>query len=296
VGLSYHEAKMLLDARRRGVSFERTLTIGHQSLFLHPIEVKRLHREYLANGPSLPRLLLKDCEWGAYCDSFFHDCLGVATLDILDNSAYEGATLLHDLNQPVPEKLWGKYDAIVDGGSLEHVFNFPVAVASLLRMLRVGGSIFMSVPANNLCGHGFYQFSPELMFRVFSRENGFELLRVVLLQGRFPDVLLSRVLGAYQVTDPAKVGTRVGLMSASPAMMMVEAIKTEECMPFALTPQQSDYVTLWQAKTGAAPSPMKKVLRRMASGLPGSVQRRLRGYYLSWLFSFHNRRFYKKLS
>jgi hypothetical protein len=33
-------------------------------------------------------------------------------------------------------------------------------------------------PANNQMGHGFYQFSPELFFRVFSQENGY-LLRAL---------------------------------------------------------------------------------------------------------------------
>ena len=32
-------------------------------------------------------------------------------------------------------------------------------------------------PANNFFGHGFYQFTPELFFRIFSAANGFEVER-----------------------------------------------------------------------------------------------------------------------
>ena len=41
-------------------------------------------------------------------------------------------------------------------------------------MLTVGGSIFVNTPANNMMGHGFYQFSPELMYRIFAEANGFD--------------------------------------------------------------------------------------------------------------------------
>jgi hypothetical protein len=295
--MSFREAKMLLDARRRGVSFEKTLTIAHQGLYLHPREVKQLRKEYLANDLHPARSPLDGYIWGQYSDSFLHDLLGAAKLDILDNSTYEGATFVHDLNQPVPQALWGKYDAVIECGSLEHVFNFPVAMASLMRMLRVGGSLFLSVPANNLCGHGFYQFSPELMFRVFSPENGFRLVRVVLLKARFPGVELGRTLGVYEVTDPATVRKRVGLLSSFPAMIMVEAIKTEDVTPFTTAPQQSDYVALWRQEKGiTAASGTQTALERLLAHLPDFLRKRLIGHYFNWIYSFRNRRFYRKLS
>ena len=48
----------------------------------------------------------------------------------MDASAFEGANFVHDLNNPIPEELHCKYDAVVDGGTLEHVFNVPVAFAN----------------------------------------------------------------------------------------------------------------------------------------------------------------------
>src|SRR5438477_418150 len=79
----------------------------------------------------------------------------------------------HDMNEPIPDKFKETYTAVLDGGSLEHVFNFPVAIKNCMEMVKVGGHYLAITPANNFFGHGFYQFSPELYFTVLSKENGF---------------------------------------------------------------------------------------------------------------------------
>jgi hypothetical protein len=88
-----------------------------------------------------------------------------------DGSPYEGATFIHDFNNPLPEEITDQYDTVFDGGSLEHIFNVPVALANLMKLTRVGGRLLSVNGANNMLGHGFYQFSPELLFsRVFRAE------------------------------------------------------------------------------------------------------------------------------
>jgi 2-polyprenyl-3-methyl-5-hydroxy-6-metoxy-1,4-benzoquinol methylase len=107
---------------------------------------------------------------GDHADGFCREFLGVAELDSIDYSAYEGATIMHDPNRPLPDELRGKFDAIIECGTLEHVFNFPVAIGNLMEMLKVGGYLFMTTVGNNLFGHGFYQFSAEIMYRIFTIE------------------------------------------------------------------------------------------------------------------------------
>ena len=97
------------------------------------------------------------------------------------------------------------------------------ALSNLMRMTRTGGTLFLSTPANNLCGYGFYQFSPELMFRIFSPVNGFDPPRVTLLEGILPAFELTPVRRVYDVADPSAVRCRVGLRSRNPAMMAVQA-------------------------------------------------------------------------
>jgi hypothetical protein len=45
-------------------------------------------------------------------------------------------------------------------------FNFPVALANAMKMAKIGGHFAARTPANNQCGHGFYQFSPGLFYRI----------------------------------------------------------------------------------------------------------------------------------
>jgi hypothetical protein len=299
MGVNYYEAKTLWEARAAGLRSESMMTIGHQQLFLHPSEVTELLAAYRKNaGPQATSPLL-DYSFGEYFDRFCRDYLGVTRLEIIDYSSYEGATIIHDMNKPIPEKLQDCFDVVLEAGSLEHIFNFPVAIANIMQMAKVGGTVFMTTPANNLCGHGFYQFSPELMFRCFSTENGFEAPRVVFLKAVFPGIELTRTRGVFEVADPATVGCRVGLRSKSPIMMMVQAKKTKHVRPFETTPLQSDYMMMWGKQGSVAQQRPKRtgqeLLKRIVKCLPVSWMRQLQGYRFNLEYSLWNRRFYRKL-
>ena len=62
------------------------------------------------------------------------------------------------LNQPLSADLEEAFTAVVDCGSLEHVFDFPAAVRNCMRMVAVDGHSLSVTPADNWAGHGFYQF------------------------------------------------------------------------------------------------------------------------------------------
>lgn len=283
-----HDARALCRARVRGVSFERTLTVGRLNLFLHPAELSALRSSWLDGVAGLPDgARLARYRLGDYADDFIRQCLGASTVTVIDHSDYEGADRVHDLNQPLPADLVEQFDAVIEAGTLEHVFNVPVAIASLMTAVKVGGSIFLTTPANNLCGHGFYQFSPELMYRVFSAENGFAIRDVTLLEARFPAVESTPIVRARRVADPAVVGRRVGLRSKRPVMMAVEATRVERRTPFAATPLQSDYVAKWEGGRAGGGG-----LRAWAMRLPPAIRARVAGYYHLWEYSFLNKRAY----
>ena len=67
--------------------------------------------------------------------------LGVDNACFLDHSDYEGADLLFDLNEPLPPELEGTFDLIIDGGTLDNVFNPTQAMMNIARMLRAGGRV-----------------------------------------------------------------------------------------------------------------------------------------------------------
>ena len=106
-----------------------------------------------------------------HCETIF-GMLGFTQISVLDYSRFEGADIQFDLNRPeVPADLNGRFDAIIDHGTLEHVFHLPNALNALFRMLKIGGRLFVSAPAGNFFDHGFYMLQPTLFADWFAANN-----------------------------------------------------------------------------------------------------------------------------
>ena len=114
--------------------------------------------------------------------SFILRYLRACHVNEIDVSPYEGASIIHDMNNPIPQQYHLQYDFLYDGGSSEHIFNVKQVFDNINSLVKVGGRIASSVPANNQLGHGFYQFSPELYYRYFSPENGYHKTAVFLCE------------------------------------------------------------------------------------------------------------------
>jgi len=246
MGLDINSARFLISAHKRGARFERVLMLGRQSLNVYPRTMAALlERHGLPAGKfQTPGV---EC---AFAEPLF-EALGAARVDSLDHSDFEGAKLVHDLNHPIPSDWQEQFDAVFDGGTLEHVFNFPVALRNGMELLREGGRLFLHTCANNLCGHGFYQFSPELFYRAFSPENGFEVERMVIHR-------IGPYGHWYEVADPNAIRSRVELITFTPMHLLVQARRASIKPVFARVPQQSDYTVMWQAAETAVASPLKK--------------------------------------
>jgi SAM-dependent methyltransferase len=298
MGIIRSNAAFYLDARARGVDFTRTLTLGRQRLYISREELEELAERY---RPDLCDRVV-DLQYGEPADEFLKRFLDVRDLRALDQSAYEGAALTHDLNLPLPDALQEQFDVVIDSGTLEHVFNVPVALASCMRLVRRGGALFLASPANNLCGHGFYQFSPELFFRLFKDANGFALTRIVLVTHPFPGAELSARQTWYDVADPAEIGMRVPLMTPTPAFLMLEAQRVEIRPVLTGAPQQSDYVARWQRADGSTaghrvPRTARGVLRSTFKRLPTRIQTLAIGWYQrSLLCTLRNRRAFRRIA
>jgi len=299
MGLCYQEARMLIAACTGGASFRHTLTIGRQELYLHSAEVAALRKASRQPERQEAAEFWSRYRQGDYLDGFCRAALAAESVTALDYSSYEGAEVVHDLNTPVPADWRQRYDAVIDGGSLEHIFHFPTAITNVMEMTKVGGSVFISVPANNHCGHGFYQFSPELMFRVFSPPNGFQTERVALVEAPYPSPELTVNRAVYDVVDPAAVACRVGLLSQGPVMMLVWARRTEAVRPFQKPPLQSDYQAQWQAASAGPAttrSAWRKLISRVYRALPTGIQNHINGRLQRRRFSFANRQCYRRSS
>ncbi len=182
MGLDINGTRFLLYARALGVDFARTAMIGRQGLYLSRRDLKDSFQAfgYVVNDELIDHIFTKSDRYAEPLLTY----LGARDVHSFDFSAYEGATHLCDMNREVPAGAKEHYTTVLDGGSLEHVFNFPMAIRNCMEMVRVGGHYLGITPANNFMGHGFYQFSPEMYFSVFTRENGFELISLVAFEDR----------------------------------------------------------------------------------------------------------------
>jgi hypothetical protein len=181
----------------------------------------------------------------------------------IDASDFEGADIVHDLNLEIPAHLHEITSFFYDGGTLEHVFDVATSFKNVFDLLKVGGIALFAPPANNQCGHGFYQFSPELFFRVLSA-NGFDSIHVYL-------VATSRPAKWLKCVDPSRAGRRYEFYSGEPLQLIAIARKARRLQSL-VTPQQSDYAeSAWHETEEARQSRR----RSYAGSIPATIAYRL---------------------
>jgi len=295
MGIDIETARFLLARRREKASFERCATLGRQNYYMSNSETRGLLKEFGLAPGDFPNLFPK--EYPTYSEPFWQ-MLGAKTLHTIDASDFEGATHVHDMNQPVPAGWKEAYDVVCDCGTLEHVFNFPGAIRNCMEMVKCGGYFFTQTPANNYLGHGFYQFSPELFFRVLSPKNGFKVEYCIA----FECGLRNRL---FAVADPEAARARVTLVNAAPVILFVWAKRVEIKPLFMETPQQSDYAAAWAdsaAKEDQRSSSGAQSLQRIKNFLLSAAPRlarvldALRFSRFNRKFSFRNSKSFTRVS
>lgn len=236
MGITNNCARFLFYSHQKNVSFTDTIMLGRQQLYAEVGLIRQLLKENNLDAN------FEVDNSNKYAEPLFK-VLGAQKIDSIDFSDYESATLIHDLNTPVPDKLRNKYSLVFDGGTLEHVFNFPIAITNCMNMLKVGGHFISITPTNNQCGHGFYQFSPELYFSLLTESRGF-LVKSILLAVDIPGKGINEW---FEIENPSIVKTRVTLSNSYPTYLLILAEKIKETPIDQEVPYQSDYRNVWQS-------------------------------------------------
>lgn len=231
MGINLCEANAILSLRRSGAAGDDIVCLGRPELFMSPRQVADLAKSF---GHDWSASALEAIAASRHAEPLLA-AVGFNSIRSLDASDYEGAAIVHDLNTPLPEHLAGSSGFVYDGGTIEHVFDVATALANTTALLRVGGTLLISAAANNQCGHGFYQYSPELFYR-YLEANGFSEIRVYLVGLLTPNRW-------RRAADPKTLGRRVQFLTAEPTQMLVMARKVANVAP-AVMPQQSDYAGL----------------------------------------------------
>lgn len=238
MGINLCEATAIFSLKRSQAVTDDIVCLGRPELFLSQRQAASLGRSF---GHGWSDSQLNEISADRHAESLLK-AIGFTTIRSLDASSYEGAALIHDLNKPLPDELAGITDFVYDGGTIEHVFDVATALSNATRLLRVGGTLLISIAANNQCGHGFYQFSPELFYR-YLEANGFTNVDVYLVGLLSPNRW-------RRAADPKVLGRRVQFLTTEPTQMLVVARKSAEIFP-AVVPQQSDYSELNWRKSDA---------------------------------------------
>ena len=165
MGINLH-AFNFINKISKEVEFKNTLTIGKQKISADKYVVNKIVNDETIKSKYIDEYLIKHFK--------------SSNVDVLDVNSYEDANIIHDLNEVIPKNLEQKYDTIIDGGSLEHVFDVKTSFNNLKKMCKVNGVIIHISPTNNHCGHAFYQFSPNLFYSFYSEDEGFKDTQIFL--------------------------------------------------------------------------------------------------------------------
>lgn len=93
-----------------------------------------------------------------------------ARLTVVDFTSDRGMERIADLNEPHD---LGKFDLVIDPGTLEHCFNIGQAFLNACNAVKAGGKILHLNPMTML-NHGFYNLNPTL-YHDFYLQNGWEI-------------------------------------------------------------------------------------------------------------------------
>lgn len=239
MGFNYNKVRAILRTKvANGFELGDVVTIGRQGMHVTSEKLHKGLAEFGYGDIDTSKILNDDQK---YCESFLK-FLGAGNVDSIDNSDYENASIIHNMNLQIPEYLHNRYDTVIDSGTLEHVFNYPTAIKNCMQLLKQNGHFIAITPCNNFFGHGFYQFSSELFYRIFSAENGFEVKTMML----FEDFGKSTF---YSVQDCSEKCHRIILNNSLPSYLFIIAKKIANKEIFHSFPMQYDYENIyWEKK------------------------------------------------
>lgn len=214
-------------------------TIGRQDLYVSD-DVRRRHQ-------------VPDSD--LFCETLVQ-ALGARSVESFDVSDFEGATHVVDLSEPyLPEK---QYQTVLDFGSLEHIYNQGNAFDNMRRLVRAGGIVSHILPVNNLNGHGFWQYSSDLMHEVYSPENGFSECEVFYLSGLDPRY--------WYVAPRSRPGEKLEVISIEPIQLISIARRSSDALQPAKV-FQPFFKQNWADQSQVAARAVSSLTRRLGRSL-----------------------------
>lgn len=248
---------LFMAKRLQLVDFSRTVTLGRHELFFSQEEY-----EYVRARSGL-EIEYRDAFSPFSFQEELLSALGASEPGSIDASGYEGASIVHNFNERIPEDLRGRFSLFIDFGSMEHIFDVRQVINNIQLLLDSGGSAMILTDANGNSGHGLYQFSPEFFYSAFSERNGFSETAVLLID-------CSKLKRWLLVKPPTVARERIELPASGQYLILCFTRKSAHVD--GATAEQSDYSSdAWQqsnhqhGKQAERPSPQLALLSTLRS-------------------------------
>jgi SAM-dependent methyltransferase len=282
MGIVRGEVKLLMREGNREKFSGKILTIGRQDIhvsFKTLVKCSKQMNFQLGDNVEF-KLSLNDFHKSQSFirdDSFF-ESLGFDTVESIDYSSFEGSTIVHDLNTDIPGEYREKYDCIFDGGTSEHVFNFPKLFENYFKMLKTGGRLISVLPCSNFVDHGFYMFSPTLFYDYFTA-NRWEIVEILIVK-HMPNLNNTEIWDVFKYEPGCLNDFSEGALNNAAYSNCIIVRKTGESTHNAHV-QQRTFTRLWESKSQDSHESNRfghTIRRKLSKSLPLGVKRVL--YYL----------------
>jgi hypothetical protein len=190
MGIGHHVVEALIRERQHRPITGDVVLIGRQTVYFTPESILALLKEHridtkgrkpsdLETGGGSTNNLPAFSGQKLITDSELFRLLDVTKILALDHSDYEGAEIVHDLTKPIPENLRASADFILDGSTLDNVFDPAMVISNFAEMLRPGGRL---ITTNMFSNHYEpYVIIPPLWYLDYFTVNGFSDCKVYIL-------------------------------------------------------------------------------------------------------------------
>jgi hypothetical protein len=227
MGVGRHLVEALIRERNYRPLAGEVLLVGRQTVYLAPETLLELLKEHGIDVADIrPEDLEIDKSTVDRHRSFSADeplvsdtqllrLLGAERVLALDHSDYEGAEIVHDLTKTVPDKLRGCADFIIDGSTLDNVFDPAIVITNFAEMLRPRGRLITTNMYSN--HYEPYVIVPPLWYLDYFTVNGFIDCKVYILvyneDGSRTDVFTIDVDALIDPTRVVSAFTAPGMMA-----------------------------------------------------------------------------------
>lgn len=221
------------------------LLIGRQTMFFSPQDAMGMLKECGLEVPTIhfradSKTRLANQKY--LSDDDFFRLLGIEKLKALDVSDYEGADIIHDLTAPLPSQLEGAADFILDGSTLDNVFDPATALRNYARLLKLGGRI-VSINVGSNHYDPYLMLTPLWVLDYFAINNFADCKAYLLVYD------VNGGMNAFTPDLDVLRGNKPQLnnISTTHSMVVVFVAEKEPYSTWDRTPVQHQYRADWKA-------------------------------------------------